>query len=250
MQMPIKRPKHHTKLRILPIALLLILVLSACSSGDAEALGEQIGYYDLFSLFAEAPPFIRILYGGIALGLLVIGEKVFYALLAVTFGIFGAQLGLDLGNRLDPGAIEYELDFSQSAVRGISFLMGIGIGGAAGWVLTQFIFGVALFVVGAALGLGITDQLWQQFSTAPVSGIALIIGAIVGGALLVVLSFLLLVLASSLVGAILLAAVLELNAIWMVIFFVAGVGIQYLIAVIRKRQETFLIRWARRHRNR
>ena len=75
------------------------------------------------------------------------------------------------------------------------------IGGLIGALLGVFLYYVAVFVIGAYIGIVLTGAVIDMLSNTPPSPVILLIGAVVGGLLLIGLSFEFLVLLSSLVGA-------------------------------------------------
>jgi len=90
-----------------------------------------------------------------------------------------------------------------------------------------FLYYLAVFVIGAYVGVLLTNSAAVAFSLTPVSGLALLIGAVIGGIVLLSLSFEFLVLLSSIVGAQMLSLGLGLDAVWTLIFAIAGIIIQF-----------------------
>ena len=99
-------------------------------------------------------------------------------------------------------------DVALSLVTTSETLVMIGamiIGGIIGALLGVFLYYVAVFVIGAYIGIVLTGAVIDMLSSTPPSPVILLIGAVVGGLLLIGLSFEFLVLLSSLVGAQMLA---------------------------------------------
>lgn len=105
------------------------------------------------------------------------------------------------------------------------------LGGLVGAALGAFLYYVAVFLIGAYLGTLLTAAAANALSLEPVSALALLAGGIVGGVVLIGLSFEFLVLLSSLVGGQMLSLGLGLGVGWTVLFVLAGIVIQF--ALIR-----------------
>jgi hypothetical protein len=102
---------------------------------------------------------------------------------------------------------------------------------------------MAVFLIGAYIGIVLTDAIGVALGTATVSSLVLLIGAIIGGMVLLGLSFEFLVVISAVVGAQMLALGLALEPVWIIIFAIVGVIVQ--IAVMRNANYDF--RRRRRH---
>jgi uncharacterized membrane protein len=89
---------------------------------------------------------------------------------------------------------------------------------------------VAIFLVGAYVGAVLTAQLWTAIAATPVSTLALIIGAVIGGLVLLGLSFQFLVIVSAAIGALLISMALGLPFVWTAVLFVLGIIVQVLLA--------------------
>ncbi|HEX2621481.1 MAG TPA: hypothetical protein VHL11_15085 [Phototrophicaceae bacterium] len=100
------------------------------------------------------------------------------------------------------------------------------IGGLIGAALSAFLYYVAVFLIGAYIGILLTSALATALSMTPISAIALLIGGVIGGLVLLGLSFEFLVLLSSLVGAQMLSLGLGLGVVWTLLFALMGVIIQ------------------------
>jgi hypothetical protein len=116
------------------------------------------------------------------------------------------------------------------------------LGGLLGAALAIFLYYIAVFLVGAYVGIVLTAAGASTLGLTPVSALALLIGAIIGGIVLLALSFEFLILASSLVGAQMLALGLDLGAAWVAVFAIIGVIVQ--LALVR----TFNYDFRRRRR--
>jgi len=105
-----------------------------------------------------------------------------------------------------------------------AFLIGAAIGGTLGY----FVYYLAVFVIGAYIGIVFTTLIAQSLDLLPVSPILLLIIAIVAGVVMLGLSFELLVLLASLLGAQLIVMALGLTpaGIWLMVLILAGVIIQ------------------------
>lgn len=100
------------------------------------------------------------------------------------------------------------------------------VGGLIGALLSAILYYVAVFMIGAYLGISLTGALANALSLAPVSPLALLVGGLIGGLVLIGLSFEFLVLVSALVGAQMLTLGFGLNVVWTLIFAVVGVIVQ------------------------
>ena len=109
----------------------------------------------------------------------------------------------------------------------IIILAAMLIGGVIGAFISVFLYYLAVFLIGAYIGIALINAAAVAFELTPVSSLALLFGAIVGGVVLIGLSFEFLVLLSSVVGAQMLSLGLGLDVFWTLIFAIAGVVIQF-----------------------
>jgi hypothetical protein len=109
-------------------------------------------------------------------------------------------------------------------------LLVMFIGGIIGALVSMFLYYVAAFLIGAYVGIALTGTLAAALSLTPVSPIALLIGAIVGGVIMLGLSVELLIFLSAIVGAQMLALGLGLGAVWVIIFAIIGLVVQFVLA--------------------
>lgn len=103
------------------------------------------------------------------------------------------------------------------------------IGGIIGALLAIFLYYIAVFFIGAYVGLLLTYTVINSLLSTTVSDVVLLVGALLGGVLLVVLSAELLVLLSAIVGAQMLVVALGLNPEWILILALVGIVIQFAI---------------------
>jgi hypothetical protein len=152
-----------------------------------------------------------LIVGGILL--LVAGWRIYDYIVVIAGIVVGATIALSL-------------------VTTDNTLVAIGamiIGGLIGALLGVFLYYAAVFVIGAYIGIVLTGAIIDAVSTTPPSPVLLLIGAVVGGLLLIGLSFEFLVLLSSLVGAQMLALGLGLPLIWTLIFAIIGMIVQFML---------------------
>ncbi len=119
---------------------------------------------------------------------------------------------------------------AASLVRDDNTALTIGallVGGLIGAAVSYFLYYGAVFLIGAYIGIVLTNAIASALGLEPVSSLALLVGGLIGGLVLIGLSFEFLVLLSSLVGAQLLALGLGLGPVWTLIFTVVGVVIQF-----------------------
>lgn len=113
---------------------------------------------------------------------------------------------------------------------GIMPLVALIIGGLLGAGLAALLYTVAVFFIGAYIGLVLVNAAASVLGVDQVSAVALLIGAAIGGVLLLGLSFQLLVLLSAVVGAQMLTQGLDLASEWTLLLAIGGILIQ-LIAI-------------------
>jgi hypothetical protein len=193
------------------------------AEGTASALDE---FLDRLTT-APQNDVVRVLLviGGVVL--LVAGWYVYDFIVVIAGFLIGASVAVSLVTT-DSTAIE------------IGALL---VGGLLGAVLGVFLYFMAVFLIGAYIGIVLTDAIGTALGTAAVSSLVLLIGAIIGGMVLLGLSFEFLVVISAVVGAQMLALGLALEPVWIIIFAIVGVIVQ--IAVMRNANYDF--RRRRRH---
>lgn len=102
------------------------------------------------------------------------------------------------------------------------------IGGLLGAFLAMFLYYIAVFLIGMYVGIVLTVGLTSLFNITPVSPLILIVGAIIGGFLILALSGELVIFASALVGAQMITTGLGLNREWMLLLVIIGIAVQIL----------------------
>lgn len=105
-----------------------------------------------------------------------------------------------------------------------AFLVGAVIGGFLGY----FVYYFAVFIIGAYIGIVFTTVVAQSLGLLPLNPIIFIVVALVGGLIMLGLSFELLVVLASLLGAQLIVLALNLTPalIWIVLLVILGVVLQ------------------------
>lgn len=103
----------------------------------------------------------------------------------------------------------------------------IVVGGLIGAALGYFLFYVAVFVIGAYIGIVLTGALLNMLSTTQPNEVVLLIGGVIGGLVLIGLSFQFLVVLAALTGAQMVALGLGLPALWMIVLAVASIILQF-----------------------
>ena len=194
-------------------------------ASESEAIAEEI--VDLTSQTAEATVStvegflnnlvqtphsdvarILLILGGLIL--LLVGWRIHDVIILIAGFLIGASIAISLV-------------VSDSTLVNIAVLV---IGGLIGTALSIFLYYVAIFLIGAYVGIALTGGLAAALSLTPVSALALLIGGIIGGAILLGLSFEFLIVVSALIGAQMLTLGLGLNVIWTLVFAVIGIIIQ------------------------
>jgi len=154
---------------------------------------------------------ILLVVGGVIL--LVVGWRIYDFIVLIAGFLIGAAIAVSLLTTDSP----------------LIVVAAILIGGLLGVVLSTFVYYAAVFVIGAYVGVVLTNALANALSLTPVSGLALLVGGVIGGVVLLGLSFEFLVLIASLVGAQMLSLGLGLGITWTVIFAVMGVILQLML---------------------
>ena len=153
---------------------------------------------------------VRILFIVGGLILLLAGWRVYEFVVLIAGFLIGAMIATSLV-------------VTNSAILELAILL---IGGIVGAALSVFIYPVAVFLIGAYVGIALTSGLGAALSLSPVSSLVLLIGGLIGGLVLLGLSFQFLIVLSALVGAQMLTLGLNLVAVWTIIFAVLGVIVQ------------------------
>lgn len=192
----------------------------------AEATTNIMGNF--FDRLTQAPQsnIMRVLLVAVGLVLLVAGWRVYEFVIIIAGAMVGA-------------AIATSLVTSTDAMTNVLALL---IGGVIGAVLSAFLYYVAVFLVGMHFGILLTNGLATLFNLQPISPLVLILGGVIGGLILVGLSFEFLIILSSLVGGQMLSMGLGLGPIWVLIFAVVGIVVQFALT------QTYHYDFRRRHR--
>lgn len=139
------------------------------------------------------------------------------------------------------GTVALGLVTSSDALLGlVVFLVGGVIGAALGAVL----YYIAVFLIGGYIGIALTEAIAVALNLTPITLLAVIIGFILGGIVLVLLSMELLVVLSAVVGAQMIALALNLGVGWVLLLALIGIILQF--AAARSRGVDFRRRPMRR----
>jgi len=150
---------------------------------------------------------LMILFGVL---LLLAGWRIYDYIALIAGFIVGALVAMSLVNSTDS----------------LVTLLTALIGGIIGAALGAFLYYVAVFLIGVYVGVVLTTQLALVLAVAPVSPLVLLIAGLIGGLLMVGLSFELLILFSALVGAQMITLALGLSPLWTLLIAIVGVIIQ------------------------
>jgi MFS family permease len=161
-------------------------------------------------LIVPTSPLARVLLVAGGLVLLLAGWRVYEYIILIAGFLIGA-------------AIAASLLVSDTVIINIIVLL---IGGLIGVVLSALIYPIAVFIIGAYVGIALTAGLASAFGLAPASSIALLLGGLVGGLVLISLSFQFLILLSAVVGAQILTIGLGLPVVWVLLFAIVGIIVQ------------------------
>jgi hypothetical protein len=168
---------------------------------------------NFFNRLTQTPDstIMRVVMIVVGLVLLVAGWRVYEFVIVIAGAMVGA-------------AIASSLVVSADATNNLIVLL---VGGLVGAVLSFFLYYVAVFLIGMHFGILLTNGLATTLSLQPVSPLVLIIGGVIGGVILLGLSFQFLIILSSLVGAQLLTVALGLPTIWTLVIAVLGILLQF-----------------------
>jgi hypothetical protein len=167
---------------------------------------------------------VLLILGGVVL--LVAGWRIYDFITLIAGFLIGALVALSL------------LNTDNTLIT----LAAILVGGLVGAALGYFVYMIAIFLIGAYLGIVVVNGLAFQLSAAPINPVVLLIAALLGGLILLGLSFQFLILLSALVGAQMLTLGLGLTPIWTLIFAAVGIIVQLGLA------RTYNFDWRRRPR--
>ncbi len=123
------------------------------------------------------------------------------------------------------------------------------VGGLIGAALAAVLWFLAVFLIGGYIGIVLTRSLAVALGFGLPSDIVLLIALIVGGVLLLLISFELLIVFSAIVGAQMVALGFGLEAQWVILLAILGIVLQIVITrsrgvAIRRRPRSVL--WRRR----
>lgn len=151
---------------------------------------------------------VLIIFGAV---LLVFGWRIYDEIILLAGAFVGAAIGLNV-----VGDSELVLEIA-------AFL----IGALLGLFFAMFFYYIAMFFVGAYVGLILTVALFE-FLAVDVSSLILLLGAILGGLLILALSTQLMIILSAIVGAQMIVLGLGLTTEWLLILAVVGIIIQFI----------------------
>jgi len=188
----------------------------AVNATEAAAQATASGISNLVARLLQPPrsEVVRFLLivGGIIL--LFVGWRVYEFIIIIAGFLIGAAFATAL---VDPTNTVWTIG---------AFL----IGGLIGAALSIFVYYIAVFLIGGYIGIVLTEGAVQALGFSPVSSIVLFIMALIGGLILVGLSFELLLILSVLVGAQMVALGLGLGIEWTLIFAALGILVQFIAA--------------------
>ncbi len=167
------------------------------------------GFFDRLTRLPDSPVMrVLMVIGGVIL--LLAGWRIYDFIIIVAGFLIGASVASSL--------IATENTLLMVAIPLIGGLIGAG--------LSFIVYNAAVFIIGAYIGVVITNAIAIALSLTPLSPLILLVGGVIGGIIFIGLSFELLVLLSAVAGAQLLAAGLGLGLLWVVIFALVGIVIQ------------------------
>jgi len=186
------------------------------TEGIAETTADTA--QDLFDRVTEQPRSgtarIVLLIGGLIL--LLIGWRIYEFIILLASFVIGATFAVSLLD--DPNTV--------------LMIASLIIGGVVGMFVGGLVYYAAVFFIGAFIGINLANGLAALLDIAPISSLALVVAGVIGGVILVSLSFELLVLLAAVVGAQMVALALDLGSEWTIVLAVGGIVLQ--IAAIRR----------------
>lgn len=155
---------------------------------------------------------VLLIIGGVIL--LVVGWRIYDWVILIAGFVLGAALATSLVATTDS----------------LTALFVMLIGGLLGAALSIVLYQVAVFFIGAYVGILITRSVASLLALTPVTAVALLIGGLLFGLLFLGLSFQFLIVVSALLGAQMLTLGMGLNAAWTLLLFVIGLVAQFILA--------------------
>lgn len=155
---------------------------------------------------------VLLIIGGVIL--LVVGWRIYDWVILIAGFVLGAALATSLVATTDS----------------LTALFVMLIGGLLGAALSIVLYQVAVFFIGAYVGILITRGVASLLALTPVTAVALLIGGLLFGLLFLGLSFQFLIVVSALLGAQMLTLGMGLNAAWTLLLFVIGLVAQFILA--------------------
>ncbi|NIS81820.1 MAG: DUF4203 domain-containing protein [Anaerolineales bacterium] len=160
---------------------------------------------------AQLPLRALAIVGGVAL--LFVGWKIYRFVVALPGFFVGAVLGAQIG---------YQLSHS-----GWIALIACVLVGILGVWLALGLHDLAVFAIGALGGTFLAGSLWAMSAATPVPLWLEVVAGIVGGVLLLAMARTWMMLLSAAVGATMLVWGIQENVLWILVFFVLGIGVQF-----------------------
>ncbi|MCA9915491.1 MAG: DUF4203 domain-containing protein [Anaerolineae bacterium] len=154
---------------------------------------------------------VKLLLVIVGVVLLIFGWQIYDEIILLAGAFVGAAIGLNL------------VGDSQLVLEIAAFL----IGGLLGLIFAMFFYYIAVFFVGAYVGLILTVALFNFLGVA-VSSLVLLMGAILGGLLILALSTQLMIILSAIIGAQMIVLGLGLTVEWLLILAIVGIIIQFI----------------------
>ncbi|MFQ3647553.1 MAG: hypothetical protein SNJ80_11540 [Anaerolinea sp.] len=229
--MRLNRLTQRLGLLSLVVVLILIVSLAAFAQESTPALETAVEtvteaatsaitaasdtFDDLLTRITAAPQSdvarVLLIVGGVLL--LVLGWRIYNFIIIVAGFLVGASVAASLVA-------------NESA---LIVMVALVVGGLIGAALSAVFYLVAVFLIGAYLGIALTNAVAAALGLAPVSALILIVAAVVGGLVLIGLSFELLVVIAAVVGGQMLTLGLGLDGLWVLIFAAVGIVVQLIL---------------------
>lgn len=150
--------------------------------------------------------------GGVLL--LIAGWRVYDFVVLIAGALIGAAAA---------GALFATDDLSAS-------LLIMGVGALIGAFLSVSVYYLAAFLIGAYIGIVLTSSVIGTFTDVPIEPLVLLIAGLVGGILMIGLSFQFAIILAALVGAQMLVIGLNLSNSWLIFLAIGSILLQFFLA--------------------
>lgn len=207
--------------RILMVMLGAIFLLTACNSVD------DIVPYGMRSSLEGAAVVLRLILGMVGLALLLAGFALYEMLVQIIGFLIGGVAGIIIGGLIASG----------SDMEWLGAIIGLLVGGSIGAGLALFLTYLGIFLSGAVGGAMLFSGIWAALFDSDPGAFVIILGAIIGGGVLIALFKFWITALTAAMGSILFGLSIGAGPGWWILFFLIGMAVQYGIAKVTGRQD-------------